>query len=194
MAQSATHQFQAALAHLLALEGRGAQSRLARQQNIDRGYLNAIVKGRKSGPDEVRAQIAAHFDMTYEEMLALGRSILEGSEIELQSGAEKEGRRPRAGKSDKAGAGEKTISSVFPLKLRNTTPGILELITKAVEILESNTGYREVLAELIIAFHESGSMKNDNLKLRNQMKKMEARIASLEKSLAYEKDCTRKSA
>ena len=40
-------QFRTALNHLLKQEGRGAQVRLARIENIDRGYLNAIIKGRK---------------------------------------------------------------------------------------------------------------------------------------------------
>lgn len=66
-----------ALSHLLSKEGRGAQSRLSRERNIDRGYLNAIIKGRKPGSDSVRTQIAEHFNTTYEEMLAMGRSIIE---------------------------------------------------------------------------------------------------------------------
>jgi len=181
MAQSATHQFQTALVQLLVQEGRGAQSRLARQQNIDRGYLNAIVKGRKSGPEEVRAQIAAHFNMTYEEMLALGRSILEGKK---EAGTE----------GGKENAGVKAAVSVFPPNAKEIPPGLSGLIKKAVEILESDTGYRDVLAELIEAFHESVKTRDDNLKLRNQIKKMETRIASLEKRLADEKDCARKSA
>ena len=65
---------------------------------------------------------------------------------------------------------------------------------KVVEILESDTSYRDVLAELIDAFHESVSTKNENLKLRNQMKEMEARITNLEKRPADEKDHTQKSA
>lgn len=78
MNQSVTNQFQAALGHLLIREGRGAQSRLASEQNLDRGYVNAIVKGRKPGSDDVKAKIAGHFNMTYEEMLSLGRGILSG--------------------------------------------------------------------------------------------------------------------
>jgi len=66
MDQLITNQFRAALTHLLAQEGRGSQARLAKQQNIDRGYLNAIVKGRKSGSEKIRSKIASHFDMAYE--------------------------------------------------------------------------------------------------------------------------------
>jgi len=65
---------------------------------------------------------------------------------------------------------------------------------KVVEILESDTIYRDVLAELIDAFYDAVSTKKDNLKLRNQMKEMESRIVSLEKRLADDKDSPRKSA
>mgnify|MGYP001764718856 CR=1 FL=1 len=52
-------QFRTALNHLLQQEGRGAQVRLARVENIDRGYLNAIIKGRKPGAEAIRSRIAA---------------------------------------------------------------------------------------------------------------------------------------
>jgi len=70
--------FRAALDFLLEKEGRKAQSRLSKEQNIDSGYLNSIIKGRKPGSITVREKIAAHFDLEYEDMLYLGRWILSG--------------------------------------------------------------------------------------------------------------------
>ena len=52
--------------------------RLAVAQSIDRGYLNAVTKGRKPAAEEIRLRIADHFGMTYEAMLTLGRAVLEG--------------------------------------------------------------------------------------------------------------------
>ncbi len=193
MAQSVTHQFQAALAHLLAQEGRGAQSRLAGQQNIDRGYLNAIVKGRKPGSEEVRAKIAGHFNMTFEDMLALGRGILSRSETEISEG-KKGGKQKVAAQNDNSQADKRLIDFKSPKKFREAQSGFSEKIMKVVEILESDTIYRDVLAELIDAFYDAVSTKKDNLKLRNQMKEMESRIVSLEKRLADDKDSPRKSA
>jgi transcriptional regulator with XRE-family HTH domain len=192
MAQSVTYQFQTALSHLLTQEGRGAQSRLASQQNIDRGYLNAIVKGRKPGSEEVRAKIADHFNMTYEDMLALGRRILGKGKIEISEGKKGREQRPAA-QNDIVRTDKGFIDIKFPQKIRETPPSISEKIMKVVEILESDTSYRDLLTELIDAFHESVSTANDNLKLRNQMKEMESRIASLEKRLADEKDHALKS-
>jgi len=193
MAQFITHQFQAALAHLLAQEGRGAQSRLAGQQNIDRGYLNAIVKGRKPGSEEVRAKIAAHFNMTFEDMLALGRGILGRGESET-SLKTKGGEEFSASQDDNPIPNKSVVEFKSPKKSRDYKSGISKKIMKVVEILESDTHFSDVLAELIDAFHESVIMKNDNLKLRNQMKEMEGRLASLEKKLAGEKDRGQKSA
>lgn len=65
---------------------------------------------------------------------------------------------------------------------------------KVIEILESGTIYCDVLTVLIDAFYAAVSTKKDNLKLQNQMKKMESRIVSLEKRLADDKDSPRKSA
>lgn len=193
MAQLVTNQFQAALAHLLTQEGRGAQSRLAGQQKIDRGYLNAIVKGRKPGSEEVRAKIAGHFNMTYEDMLALGRGILGRGELEI-SEAKKGNEQKASAKDSIARADKGVIDFKAPKKFQDAQSGFSEKIMKVVEILESDTIYRDVLAELIDAFHEAVSTKNDNLKLRNQMKEMESRIASLENMLADKKESAQKSA
>jgi transcriptional regulator with XRE-family HTH domain len=195
MAQSVTHQFQAALAHLLAQEGRGAQSRLAGQQNIDRGYLNAIVKGRKPGSEEVRAKIASHFNMTYEDMLALGRGILGKGE---KSGAD--GDTPAIGtkrrdtgmmrsKNENTEAVEERIADLFEKKKSaNKALSISETIQKTVEILESDTVYRDVLIGVLDAFHQAITLEGKNLESQNQIKRLEQRMASLEEKLAKDKN------
>jgi hypothetical protein len=58
MTNAIANQFRVALDHLLSLEGRGAQVRLAQAKNIDRGYLNAVVKGRKPAAEEIRVRIS----------------------------------------------------------------------------------------------------------------------------------------
>lgn len=187
MNTTVSKQFHAALTYLLEKEGRGAQSRLARQQNIDRGYMNAIAKGRKSGAEDVRTKIAAHFDMTYEDMLALGRTILAGGEVQQPTIGEETGQK-------KATKQENGVVA-FPEPKKRETPqlSISEKITKVVAILESEGKYREVLSDLIDSFYEAISVKKDNLSLQNKMREMESRIAELEK-LAGEKDQVRKSA
>ncbi len=72
--------FRTALDFLLSQEGRKAQSRLSKEQMIDSGYLNSIIKGRKPGSISVREKIASHFELEYEDMLYLGRWILSGND------------------------------------------------------------------------------------------------------------------
>lgn len=192
MAQSVTHQFRTALSHLLAKEGRGAQSSLSGQQNIDRGYLNAIIKGRKPGSEEVRAKIASYFGMTYEDMLVLGRRIL-GEEEGIASGWPGMEQQPPIRTSEDFGE-YKNIARKLPREANAPEAGISEKIMKVVAILESDTSYSGVLTELIDAFHEAVSTQKENLRMRNQVKEMELRITSLEKRLDDDKDCPRKSA
>mgnify|MGYP003601852855 CR=1 FL=1 len=111
-------QFRTALNHLLQQEGRGAQVRLARVENIDRGYLNAIIKGRKPGAEAIRSRIAAHFGMTYEEMLLLGRRLLAGdTEAAPESGGTVSRRAELEGKGKELGrtaGGRRTLAYTSP--------------------------------------------------------------------------------
>jgi transcriptional regulator with XRE-family HTH domain len=199
MAQSIRTQFHAALIRLLKKEGRGAQRRLAVQQNIDPGYLNAIVKGRKSGSEEVRAKIASHFNMIYEDMLALGRRILDGNEDAAATSEGNTGEEEQATPQteppheDIGQAHLKVVDLKSPNKTRETHSSISEKIMKTVTVLESDTRFSDILEKMIDALYEEVSAKNENLGLRNQVKEMESRIASLEKHLAAEKDFVRKS-
>ena len=126
-------QFRTALNHLLHLEGRGAQVRLARVENIDRGYLNAIIKGRKPGAEAIRSRIAAHFGMTYEEMLLLGRRLLAGgTEAAPEAGEAVSRRTEREGKGTGEGRGRQEDVGVH----------LADTLRKALDILAV---YHEVL-------------------------------------------------
>ncbi|MGB3211845.1 MAG: hypothetical protein WBB19_14165 [Desulforhopalus sp.] len=182
MEQSISNQFRVALTHLLAREGRGAQTRLSSQQKIDRGYLNAIVKGRKSGSEEIRSKIANHFNLAYEEMFILGRRILEGG-----------------GEPDLTNVNAFGLSTTdkFPVfqtseddsefetvqKTEEVAANISDKILKVIEILKSGTSYADSLAGQIDTFHEAISTEEENRALKNKLSGMESRIASLEKNL-----------
>ena len=188
MAQSITKQFQAALNYLLAEEGRGAQSRLASEQNIDRGYLNAIIKGRKPGAEDVRLSIAAHFSMIFEDMLALGRRILERKNKVIEQ--EKAGSRYGKKTFTTTGGGQIEADGDVLNKSTESVDGLTsnsQTIFKALEILESDTSYGSNLKGSIELFHEIISTKNENQALRSQMLAMDSRIAKLEKMLSGKK-------
>ena len=135
-------QFRIALNHLLQQEGRGAQVRLARIENIDRGYLNAIIKGRKPGAEAIRSRIAAHFGMTYEEMLLLGRRLLAGDTEAAPESGEAVSRRTE-GKGTGENHGLQEDAGVH----------LADSLRKALDILESKTKFSESLVEVITVYH-----------------------------------------
>ncbi len=192
MAQLVFNQFHAALVHLLAQEGRGAQTRLANQQKIDRGYLNAIVKSRKSGSENIRSKIADHFDMAYEDMLILGRHLLEGTKDTTSETYNREKHSFRES-PPRTGSKNQTIDFKIPPRNGKASSIIPDKIVKAIELLESGTDYGDLLAGLIDTFHDTISTKKENLALRKKMGNLESRIADLEKRLASKKECVRKS-
>ena len=199
MDQSAPNQFRAALTYLLDKEGRGAQTRLADEQKIDRGYLNAIVRGRKSGSETKRGEIAAHFGMVYEDMLSLGRRLLNGEDIEKFSGEN---------------AGDATSGKVCRDSLDNQPfgmnispqhgPGrenIPRRVISVIEVLESDTGYADLLAGLIDAFHdtvrtkkEMRILRRENIDTKQEIKTLKTRITRLESGQNGEKEDYRKTA
>jgi len=175
MTNSISNQFQTALNHLLRQEGRGAQIRLSIAQNIDRGYLNAIIKGRKPGAEDIRARIATHFGMAYEDMLALGRHILEEI-IESESKVESEGSLPPGLlKTEEHVAGGNAPQEKGGWRLKFSGK-----IQKVVEILESNTEYGDSLSVLIDAYHKAIASDIGNLALASRLKVMEDRMEKLE--------------
>ena len=186
MDQSIAQQFGKALAFLLEKEGWGAQTRLAREQGIDKGYLNAIVQGRKTGSEKVRSKIADHFRMPYEEMLALGRRLLEsGSDVRekdyLVAGQKEEHINVHV--ADQLGEYDENVPGEDK-KVSATDAGnvsIADKIQKVIEILETDTGNRNRFAELIDTFYDSLKTKNENAGLRHKLTELEQRIDQLEK-------------
>jgi transcriptional regulator with XRE-family HTH domain len=187
MDQLIAKQFSRALLFLLEKEGRGAQTRLAREMDIDRGYLNAIIQGRKTGSEQVRGKIADHFHMPYEEMLALGKRLLEGSDQERGRFGQIEG---RSDIDPVQGSGEKKEFSVASAD----SPRISETIRKAIVILESDDETRLKLAGLIDAFYNELMARKESDNLRAQVEQLASRIVHLEEVLEDEKNATRKSA
>lgn len=194
MDQSISHQFRAALNYLLAKEGRKAQTRLAEEQGIDRGYLNAIIKGRKSGSDAIRTKITAYFNLDYEEMLSLGRRIVDGTldPLEAQDG----GFEPSVA--------ENVFQHVeFEMEIdalkssRRGGKGSLKIsdkILRAIEVLESDTSYSDLLSGLIENFHEAIKMKGENIALQDKLEHLESRTKKLEIQLGKQGEQILKSA
>ena len=166
-------QFRTALNHLLQQEGRGAQVRLARTENIDRGYLNAIIKGRKPGAEVIRSRIANHFGMTYEEMLLLGRRLLAGgTETAPESGGTVSRRTELEGKGTGEGRGRQEDAGVH----------LADSLRKALDILESKTKLSESLVEVIAVYHEVLTAGRDQ-ELDTRLRALEERVRQMAERL-----------
>jgi hypothetical protein len=165
-------QFRVALHYLLQQEGRGAQVRLGLAQSIDRGYLNAVIKGRKPAAEEIRLKIADHFGMLYEEMLVFGRRVQEGL-VKTEEGKGAEG-------SD--------------VEVENNPGnGVSNKIEQVREVLESGTGYGQILSILIDTYHQAIMVDRKSRKIENRLEEIERRLGLVEKEYASVKKVVQRS-
>jgi hypothetical protein len=142
---------------------------LARVENIDRGYLNAIIKGRKPGAEDIRSRIAAHFGMTYEKMLLLGRRLLAGgTDAGEESGGTVSQRTELEGKDTREGD---RLQEDAGVKLADT-------LRKALDILESGTKHSESLVEVIAVYHEALASGRDQ-ELDTRLRALEERVRQM---------------
>ena len=188
MTNSIPNQFRAALNHLLREEGRGAQVRLSTSQDIDRGYLNAIIKGRKPGAEDIRAKIATHFGMTYEEMLALGRRIQEGG-AETEERVVREVRLPKKSAKREEGVVEDNENE----KGNNPLERIAKRIQQVREILESGTEHSISLSTVIDTYHQAIMTDRKIEVIENRLEEIGRRLEQMGKVLASEKSVAQRS-
>ena len=159
-------QFRVALNFLLQQEGRGAQVRLALAQNIDRGYLNAVIKGRKPAAEEIRLKIVDHFGMTYEAMLTLGRAVQEGTVVQSQGVSRLGSLRDEQSSADNLGRHlDKTKS---------------ETLQRALEMLKSETEYSAILSGVIDGLYGAMKGKRENVEMVRRLEMLEERLGKLE--------------
>ena len=160
--------FRAALKYYLAKEGYGAQAHLARKQDIDRGYLNAIIQGRKGGSDAVRTQIVKHFNTNLEDMLILGQRILsDEKEVELLTAVLR-----------------MDLANLEIQQTEDERPRVIIFdLMKAVYILKSGTRFASLLADFTEIFYKATLLKEENQHLHEVRNELKSKIHKLEKQL-----------
>lgn len=168
-------QFRTALNFLLQQEGRGAQVRLALAQNIDRGYLNAVIKGRKPAAEEIRLKIVDHFGMTYEAMLTLGRAVQEGTVVQGQGVSRLGSLRDTQSSADSFG--------------RHLDKRKSETLQRALEVLKSETEYSAILSGVIDGLYGAMKGKRENVEMVRRLEMLEERLGKLELMSRRKKLC-----
>ena len=175
MNNSIAEQFRAALNFLLYQEGRGGQVRLALAQNIDRGYLNAVTKGRKPAAEEIRLKIAKHFGMTYEAMLTLGRAVEEGTVVQGHGLS-------RLGPSMDAQSHAENLD-------RHQEKTKSETLQLFLEMLDSTTEYSTILSGVVDALDKAMKERREKVDVAGRLELLEERLEKLELILRRKKLC-----
>lgn len=130
--------FVAALQKKLKEQGRGAKKKLATHVGVSPNHLSDILAERKNAGQKLKERIADALGISFEEMLALGRHLIEsrsGKVINDLSGDD----------SDKGMLVTGEPESAY------TT----DFMAMASRILGSNTPYRQALISNITAYHQA---------------------------------------
>jgi len=130
--------FVAALRKKLKEQGRGAKKKLAANVGVSPNHLSDILGQRKNAGQKLKERIADTLDISFEDMLVLGRRIAEG---QIDEGTD------NISELDSSkGSGE-----ALEQKSIKTT----DVLAMAASILESNTPYRQALISNITAYSQA---------------------------------------
>jgi len=130
--------FVAALQYKLQEQGRGSKKRIGHDAEVSPNHLSDILAQRRNAGQQLKERFAQKLDTTVEEMLALGRRILESKEI-----------------LDSTSLGKK--------QAEDTGKSTLILMEMAAQILQSNSVYQKFLSENIQSYYQA--MESDSLNI-----------------------------
>ena len=170
--------FVAALQKKLKEQGRGSKQELAAHVGVSPNHLSDILGRRKNAGQKLKERIADALDISFEDMLVLGRHIIEGRSSE-------------GGDDVKESDYGKELKGTMKQESIRTT----DLMTMASKILESNTPYRQALISNITAYHQAlefAQKEKEALKvikdLRKELGIMRQEIDELKRSEKGEED------
>lgn len=130
--------FVAALQKKLKEQGRGAKKKLATHVGVSPNHLSDILAERKNAGQKLKERIADALGISFEEMLALGRHLIES----------------RSGKVINDGSVDDRDTGLLVTGEPESayTPDFMAMASK---ILGSNTPYRQALISNITAYHQA---------------------------------------
>lgn len=145
--------FVAALQKKLKEQGRGAKKKFAVNVGISPNHLSDILAGRKNAGQKLKERIVATLNMSFEDMLAFGRTVIEARSDRADPGSGKE-------------AGHKKIDRD-------------DYLSMATEIIESESRYSQALINDIIAFHQDLQTKNKEEKALQMIRSLQKEIHAM---------------
>ena len=162
--------FIAALKKKLKEQGRGAKQKFAAQVIVSPNHLSDILSQRKNAGQKLKERIADALNMSFEDMLVLGRLIVEGRE-DVENDKE------------------------FAKSLNQESKSIDDFLAMAARILESDTPYRQALINNLTAFYQAIDVESKESKaiqmivsLQEELKNMRQDIEELKSSESAEEN------
>lgn len=133
--------FIAALQKELKDRRRGVKKELAASVGVSPNHLSDILAQRKNAGQKLKERIANTLHISFEDMLVLGRRIVESRTNE------------GGDKISEGDAGKDSVGGLEQISI-NTT----DFLAMAAAILESNTQYRQALISNITAYYQAMEM------------------------------------
>jgi|GEM_PF-1691579 len=130
--------FVAALQKKLKEQGRGAKKKLATRVGVSPNHLSDILAERKNAGQKLKERISDALGISFEEMLALGRHLIES----------------RSGKGINDVSGDDRDMGVI-VTGEPESAYTTDFMAMASRILGSNTPYRQALISNITAYHQA---------------------------------------
>lgn len=167
--------FVAALKEKLKEQGRGSKKKLAARVSVSPNHLSDILAQRKNAGQKLKERIAHTLTISFEDMLVLGRRIIDG-EVDEESG-------------DISGFGFGKGSGGVGVSQDQQSIKTTGFLTMVAAILESNTPYSQALMGNILAYHDAIDIAQKEQKvlqmfnsLHEEMKIMRQDIDELKES------------
>lgn len=158
--------FIAALQKELKKQGRGAKKKLAASVGVSPNHLSDILAQRKNAGQKLKERIANMLDISFEEMLVVGRHIVENSANE--GGDNISG--SYCGKGSGGGLEQKLIKTT-------------DFLAMAADILESNTPYRHALIGNITVYYQAMNMTEKEKNVLQLIKSLQKEISILRQDI-----------
>ena len=130
--------FVAALQKKMKEQGRGAKKLLAANVGVSPNHLSDILAKRKNAGQKLKERISDALDISFEDMLVLGRHLIEG---------EGDGKAGNAEGNEQSGH----VAEADPHKQNKTA----DFMAMAANILQSKTPYRQALISNITQYSQA---------------------------------------
>ena len=158
--------FVAALQKKLKEQGRGAKKKLAAGVGMSPNHLSDILGRRKNAGQKLKERISDALDINFEDMLVLGRNIIEGRQEKVSG--------------DISGGGHsKGLKTTHEQK----TIDMSVLLTMTAKILESNTPYRQALLSNITEYYQGLEFSQKKKKAFLVISEMQEEINTMRKEI-----------